>query len=366
MGLGGAADWVADYLHWDAKSTNVIHPDGGGALSEAGDGGSAAALISAGDDPERAVESVRTHTHPMMKHLQRLEGSGLNANRSSVPLRPAAVRGKAGLDAEMDKEQIIQSALKAKALPGSSAPSPGALAKLIAKGGKWSDMLLPGQKKVKIVPESRVEEGREAVPDRDVVSPLQRTSLSGMGGPLAGQQRPVGQAAAAVSPSAVLDATFSMAPEDFAGIWEMLAPTSVSRHSTVRVMETVHEALAAAVASKPAALTSPQLLARQLLLTQVLKHLRARGFTVAAAGLHEQRVIKIFCYAKVARGSSPAQASSVGDLGLLEVKLHPAEVGEEGGREMYLLECTCRCKDKTLSKTYLGLLALQDLLEFID
>ena len=80
---------------------------------------------------------------------------------------------------------------------------------------------------------------------------------------------------------------------------------------------------------------------------------------------HEQRIIKIFCYAKVVSQSS-SQASSVGDVGLLEVKLHPADVGEEGRAEVYLLECTCRCKEKALSKTYLSLLSLQELLEFID
>ena len=157
----------------------------------------------------------------------------------------------------------------------------------------------------------------------------------------------------------VLEKTFTMAPEEFAGIWELLAHTTVRQQSTVWVpLSTQSVEDHVAVQEK------------QRLLSRLLQHLRTRGFAISSAGLHDQRVLQVLCYAKITSINGTA-VQSTGNLGMLQIELSliPEKLTTgDGGSSVatYILEWSCRCKERDYIHIYFSLLQLSELLEFID
>ena len=161
----------------------------------------------------------------------------------------------------------------------------------------------------------------------------------------------------------VLEKTFTMAPEEFAGIWELLAHTAVRQRSTVRLPTSTQSVEDHVVMQVP-------LKEKQRLLTRLLQHLRARGFAISSAGLHDQRVLQVLCYAKITSINGTA-VQSIGNLGMLQIELSliPEKLTTgDGGSSVatYILEWSCRCKERDYIHIYFSLLQLSELLEFID
>lgn len=163
----------------------------------------------------------------------------------------------------------------------------------------------------------------------------------------------------------VLEKTFMMAPEEFAGIWELLAHTAVRQRSTVRVPLSIQSVEDHVVVQVP-------LKEQQRLLSRLLQHLRTRGFAISSAGLHDQRILEVLCNAKIASINGTA-VQSIGNLGMLQIELSPIPVSEKltaadgsSGAAAYILEWSCRCKERDYIPIYFSLLQLAELLEFID
>jgi hypothetical protein len=170
----------------------------------------------------------------------------------------------------------------------------------------------------------------------------------------------------------VLDSSFAVPAEEFAGLWELLAKHNSSTTSTVRVAAQLQMS---ALPMRPAAAKEGDnsetrlLQQRQQVLAAVVKHLRTLGFGVSSAGLHERRDIQIYFSAKQAGAGDTSNAAKT--MALLEVKLYPGTVVDRGRADdvqqvSYLLECNCRCTDERLRRLYISTLRLEDLFTFVD
>ena len=109
---------------------------------------------------------------------------------------------------------------------------------------------------------------------------------------------------------------------------------------------------------------------KQRLLSRLLQHLRTRGFAISSAGLHDQRILQVLCYAKIASINGTA-VQSIGNLGMLQIELSPISerlttADGSSSAATYILEWSCRCKERDYTPIYFSLLQLSELLEFID
>lgn len=180
-----------------------------------------------------------------------------------------------------------------------------------------------------------------------------------------------------------LEPTPPMPAEQFAEIWEVLAPASVAKISTMLVPTQVPMKPSqkggsdeeSAVDSRETAATDKQMRTEQQnLLSAIIKHVRDKNFCVVAAGVHQQQVLKLLCCGTIrpptgAPGNPSRSSEAAGRMGLVEIKLFRGAImggGAGGTNQSYLIECTARSKDAQQAQMFLQLMEFRSIFTFID
>lgn len=440
-GSRAAADWaIQEIVSWvpQGKSRSSIHPSGSG--------GEDFATVEAAAWEDDGLVRTKQQSNPVLRQLQ--ERAGVSDIEQALTMGSPAGRSKA--------REEFPVGTKPPALSSGASPKPSAAQPVIhnVRSGSqnastpamWTAGRMPHSVAKAAVSRPAVPEAKAKLEaanlfdidwrvndeaslgngdeDDAVLSPLLRSSVSiscssseqkllpwGYSdyqiGYALGSSRPnakgtydsAKQKASKVTLkecSVELDPSQPIPAEQFAEIWEILAPSTVSKISTVLVPTQVQSAPERE--SDEDESSGPKLdpvvekmlrTEQQHLLTSLITHMRERKFSVAAAGLHHHQhhhhVLKLYCYGtltpsmvvttKLDVRSADSSRSVAERMGFVEIKLFPGAVMGGGGtssgrdsdlQQSYLMECTARSKGSQQAQMFLQLIDFRSILKFID
>ncbi len=380
-----AADWIQQHYvsatRRNSASKNAIHPSAGFDL-EALEGEYREM------EEEKAAKALEIiQTHPLMRQMQ--SRAGLKSATKEFLKNEAFWDHKAGKPVKFEDENVPKNAAISQA--GSA-----------TREAQQQDVTRHVTAADEVASSDEDDDNEDA--EVSVRSPLRRTINS-----RAGASTRNNPAAPADNESTFRDTTRSstatktkvdlpyrlvkaltLTPDQFAGVWEELADCTVSTVSTALVLGQVLEdelsenedadldnADRAERSHANNMITQRVRQQQQALLSVLAKHLRAQGYSLASAGLHPQRVIKLLFYATAELTEShSSRFQTVGKLpenpalrmGLMEVRLFPGAVvpSSQGAQQSYLVESTCRCRTTHLGSVFLSFLAFNDIFKLID
>lgn len=410
QGRGASAgDWVQQYASWAPRRANAIHPG-------SGEGGEGADVEAADWEDGMVVSLSQSQTHPLMRQLQSNAEMFNHSTKESNKYeafwdRAAEPRAKKAFEHNSKIKPVsprktdrshgqIASSVEPTAETSNSArnstlvsnikkpPMTPPPAESLAAQSVVQDVLLLRRGAVNYsssdedlpvrAPPRKQASGKstfeyETNPLRAARSGADRTSTSTTSSAATFPAKSPSSSKKASTPKIALIKALTLTPEQFAGVWEELEDCSLSTMSTVLVPGPALQAEESGSdnegkSSGQVALTVRRM--QQALLSSIATHLRTQGFSLATAGLHPQRVIKVLFYGTAEqRGHADALPENPAlRMGLLEVKLFPGASipTAQGDQQSYLLEATCRCRNDKLGPTFLALLAFGNIFKMID
>ena len=384
------AEWIQQHYSTAARrstaSKNAIHPSVGFDLE-------------ALEAEEREMEEEKAalaleiiQTHPLMRQMQ--SHAGLKSATKEFLKNEAFWDHKAGKPVKFKDEHFPKEAGNSQiGSPQQSERVPQIKETLLQDTTKTA---VPA-----VAAASSDEDDEREGAEVSVRSPLRRTVNSRVGGPTRSTQLAAAAPGAnemknSIVPKTKADSPYrlvkalTLTPDQFAGVWEELSDCTVSTVSTALVPgqvledelseneDTNQDHADRAERSHASKMIVQRVRQQQQALLSVLAmHLRAQGYSLASAGLHPQRVIKLLFYATAELTESHSgRNQNVGKLpenpalrmGLMEIRLFPGAVvpSSQGAQQSYLVESTCRCRTTNLGPVFLSFLAFNDIFKLID